>query len=90
MLLQEPQGYDTALIQFLVQGFQDGFKLGCTEFDSFSAINNHPSVRKNPIVVCRKLNKELRLHRISGPYSFKPFDNFICSPLRPVPWGIKD
>ena len=85
MLLQELQGYDTALLQFLVQGFQYGFKLGCTQFDSFSVINNHPSVRKNPIVVCRKLNKELHLNRISGPYSFKPFDNFVCSPLGLVP-----
>ena len=25
MLLQELQGYDTALLQFLVQGFEDGF-----------------------------------------------------------------
>ena len=57
MLLQELKGYDTAaLLQFLVQGFQYGFKLGCIQFDSFSVINNHPSVRKNPIVVCRKLN----------------------------------
>ena len=85
VLLQELQGYDTALLQFLVQGFQYGFKLGCTQFDSFSVINNHPSVRKNPIVVCRKLNKELHLNRISGPYSFKPFDNFVCSPLGLVP-----
>ena len=58
MLLQELQGYDTALLQILVQGFQYGFKLGCIEFDSFSVINIHPSVRKNPVVVCRNLNKE--------------------------------
>ena len=45
----------------------------------------HPSVRKNPIVVCRKLNKELHLNRISGPYSFKTFDKSICSPLGFVP-----
>ena len=77
MLLQELQGYDTTLLQFLVQGFQDGFKLGCIELDSFSVINNHPSVRQNPIVVCRKLNKELHLNRISGRHSFEPFDNFI-------------
>ena len=28
---------------------------------------------------------ELHLNRISGPYSFKPFDNFIYSPLGLVP-----
>ena len=46
ILFQELQGYDTALLRFLVQGFQDGFKLGCIEFDSFSVINKNPSVRK--------------------------------------------
>ena len=85
MLLQELQGYDLALLQFLVQRFQDGFKLGCIEFDSFSVINNHHSVRKKPIVACRKLNKEFHLNRIFGTLFFKPFDNFICSPLGVVP-----
>lgn len=37
------------------------------------------------MVVRKKLDKELGLHRISGPYTSKPFDNFICSPLGLVP-----
>lgn len=37
------------------------------------------------MVVRKKLDKELGLHRISGPYTSKPFENFICSPLGLVP-----
>lgn len=41
------------------------------------------------MVVKKKLDKELGFNRISGTYTFKTFDNFICFPLGLVPKNVK-
>ncbi|VDI64974.1 Hypothetical predicted protein [Mytilus galloprovincialis] len=46
---------------------------------------NHNSVRENPVVVQSRIEKELKLGRIKGPFKNAPFSNFICSPLGLVP-----
>lgn len=69
----------------LIKGFQEGFLiprflgLGCT------MVNNLKSVSVLPLEVNKKLETELSLGRISGPFDFPPFSDFRLSPLGLVP-----
>jgi hypothetical protein len=46
---------------------------------------NHKSVSVNPSIVAKKLEKELALNRIAGPFNVPPIKNLIVSPLGLVP-----
>ena len=75
------KGYDTHLSNYLLQGFSQGFKLNnfsSTPTDSDKVLK---SASSNPDVVNVKLEKELKLGRLIGPFKNSPFKNHVISPL---------
>ena len=66
---------------YLVQGFTLGFK---THFEgspeSFES-RNSLSTNEHPEAVDHKIDEELRLGRIAGPFTDPPFAQFKCCPL---------
>lgn len=69
----------------LLSGFQDGFRL-CYNGPRHSRIaRNLKSITKYPGVALQKIDKELKLGRIAGPFVKEPFDNFQSSPIGLVP-----
>lgn len=80
------RGYPSQLAQYLTSGFKDGFKIHSTiQRQSKIIITNHTSAMQNPDIVTEKLNNELFLNRIKGPFSKIPINNLIISPLGLVP-----
>jgi hypothetical protein len=77
--------YNPLLAHRLCRGFTQGFPIHCTAPSSPSVPTNHPSALHQPLVVDRKLAKEISAGRIRGPYSTPPIHNLICSPLGLVP-----
>ena len=80
------QGYDQHLRNKLYQGFLYGFPI----FSSYRnnivpSYTNHRSALDNPIVVQSKIDKELCLGRIAGPFNSPPLPSMIISPLGLVP-----
>ena len=70
----------------LIHGFTHGFSINSSF--SRSELNfprNYNSARENPVVVQSRIEKELKLGRIKGPFKNAPFLNFVCSPLGLVP-----
>ena len=78
-------GYDIALKQFLVDGFQFGFRINFVGERFASECPNLKSALDRPEVTSAKLRKEGDAGRIVGPFSTRPFPNFRCSPLGIVP-----
>ena len=74
-------GYMTHLRHYLVSGFTFGFRL-----NSFQTPNNHvctnlQSALKHPQVTQSKIDKEVQLGRISGPFLSPPYTKYTISPL---------
>ena len=78
-------GYNTEKRRFLVDGFSQGFTLGYSGPREYSFANNSESTIKNSDLVDRKLQKEIELGRIAGPFQHAPFSNFRISPLAIIP-----
>ena len=79
-------GYDQEKINYLYQGFMNGFDIeyaGPQVRRSFS--NNIPLKIGSKTQLWNKLMKEVKLKRVAGPYDDVPFDNFIQSPIGLVP-----
>ena len=71
--------------QVLFQGFSVGFRLGYTGPRTASAARNLVSVRGNLPIVRQKIDRELQLGRVAGPFSTPPLPNLRCSPVGLVP-----
>jgi hypothetical protein len=78
------RNYDDRLARFVVDGFRFGFRIPSAASPRESTYTNHPSAREHAAVVDRKLETELKLGRIQGPFDAPPPDT-ICSPLGVVP-----
>ena len=78
-------GYNTEKRRFLVDGFSQGFTLGYSGPREYSFANNSEATIKNSDLVDRKLQKEIELGRIAGPFQHAPFSNFRISPLAIIP-----
>ena len=78
-------GYDRNKTQFLVDGFRKGFRIDCTTSPPSRLSGNLQSAKHHPETVSQKLIKEIKAHRIAGPFSNPPFPNFVCSPLGVCP-----
>ncbi|VDI12154.1 Hypothetical predicted protein [Mytilus galloprovincialis] len=65
----------------LIQGLRFGFKLMYAGPRFSFTCKNSKSVLKNIETTRKKLNKEIELGRIAGPFSHPPFPTFRCSPL---------
>lgn len=78
-------GYDRNALRFLEEGFTKGFSLKFKGTRSFRCSENLASASSNQIVLLQKIQKEIELNRIAGPFSTKPFENIQISPLGLVP-----
>jgi hypothetical protein len=79
-------GYTNSPVD-LVSGFQHGFRIpsSIVANPDKGDYTNHSSALLNPVAVSIKLEKEIMLGRISGPYPSPPFSDMIISPLGMVP-----
>lgn len=71
--------------QFLAQGFEFGFPLNYKgprlPFES----KNLKSIFEYKLIAQEKINQEIALGRIAGPFDFRPISNLRCSPIGIVP-----
>ena len=78
-------GYTQSTVDYLSNGFMNGFPLHFEgEIHSFEA-ENLSSARDHPDIVSLKIDKELANHRLAGPFYSPPFNEFHVSPLGVVP-----
>ena len=84
--LLEQTNYDKAEMDFLVNGFTEGFDIG------YRGVENHQSTSKNipftvgdKVELWNKIMKEVEAGRYAGPYERIPFQNYIQSPVGLVP-----
>ena len=76
-------GYDTDSKDL---GFSVGFRIPFKgELSQNKHHTNLPSANAHSDFVTDKLQRELSLHRIAGPFNQPPFSNFVCSPIGVVP-----
>ena len=78
-------GYPPASKRYLLDGFLRVFSLDYVGYHETSFCNNLLSAIQNPSAVNEKLSKELKLGRIAGPFSEKPFSSLRLSPLGLIP-----
>ena len=62
------EGYDSDKTEYLVNGFRNGFQLHYEGERDFQESPNLKSAVDNPEIVGHKLQKELALGRIAGPF----------------------
>ena len=83
--------YDTDEIQFLEQGFTNGFDIG---YDGpqqrQSTADNIPFTIGDKVDLWNKVMKEVKLKRVAGPFDNIPYSNFIQSPIGLVPKAGSD
>ncbi|XP_045188169.2 uncharacterized protein LOC123546048 [Mercenaria mercenaria] len=77
------KGYKLA--DHLLEGFKNGFRLGFVGDRCSYTTKNLKSCYELPEVVSAKLEKEIALKRIAGPFSIPPFQPFRVSPIGVVP-----
>ena len=74
------------LVQYLVQGFEQGFHLSLTrEPEPWPPCQNSREVQQKPKITQELVNKEIVLGHILGPFNEPPLPNMIFSPLNIVP-----
>ena len=66
---------------FVIDGLTHGFDLGYKGEQGSQRCNNNLTVNSNPGIALAKVNKEIDLGRIEGPFEDAPFKHFKCSPL---------
>ena len=69
----------------LWEGFTEGFSIGYNGPRLSREAHCLSSALANPVVVQEKLQKEIQLGRIAGPFMCKPFSQLQCSPIGLVP-----
>lgn len=79
------KNYDPHLRQQIVSGFTSGFSLHYDGTTFPQCSKNLLSAYENPTVVQTKIDKEVNLGRLAGPFSLPPFSKFCISPLGVVP-----
>ena len=67
--------------KFVIEGLTTGFDLGYQGEQASQRCNNNLTVNANPDTALAKVNKEVSLNRIAGPFKDVPFPHFKCSPL---------
>jgi len=77
-----PNGQDADL---LIDGFQNGFRLGFVGEKIGTEAKNLKSARLNPALLKEKIDKELSLGRFAGPFETPPLETLKISPVGLVP-----
>ena len=86
ILKEKLTGYDPKEIDYLQEGFAQGFSLGCSSTtNSVSSVNNLKSSNQNPDIVSRYLKNEVENRRMIGPLNQLPFSSFQINPIGLVP-----
>jgi len=78
-------GYIPSTVDFLRQGFTEGFSIHFQGSLAEIPSKNLASAFQHPEIIDASLCKELSAGRIAGPFSNPPFRNFRISPLGLVP-----
>jgi hypothetical protein len=73
-----------------LNGFTQGFKINYEGQRITCEYRNLLSVIQNPIEAQTKLNNEISLGRMAGPFCHKPMSNLRCSPIGLVPRKTDD
>ncbi|XP_063790754.1 uncharacterized protein LOC134945420 [Pseudophryne corroboree] len=76
---------DEAAASFLLEGFQHGFRLPIPDSVYVVARQNLRSAREFPQEVRRKVDGEIGLGRMAGPYALSPLPSLCISPVGVVP-----
>ena len=85
-LEQELTGYpDMNMVDYLLSGFKQGFRIGYEGLDFPLITKNLPSATDNPEQVTAAIIKELERGHTAGLFTQPPFENFRCSLLGAVP-----
>ncbi|MEW8547777.1 MAG: reverse transcriptase domain-containing protein, partial [Candidatus Thiodiazotropha sp.] len=82
LLKDYPNTSDAA---FLAEGFEFGFKLHYDGPRHSVDSKNLKSVLQNEDLAKEKLDQEIALGRMAGPFPYKPISNLRCSPIGLVP-----
>ena len=85
LLRDHLSGINTTELTFLIEGFSKGFHIPFHGQITFHEPSNLKSARIHHAVIEQKIEKELHLGRIAGPFTEKPLPNFIVSPIGVVP-----
>ena len=72
-------------IAYLIDGFENGFRLGFVGPRNSMSSPNLKSCKAHPDIVQEKINSELRANRVKGPFSEPPFPETKISPIGIVP-----
>lgn len=78
-------GYSAEETNFLVEGFSNGFLVPYHGPSLDRVTTNHSSALNNPTAVDQKIQKELSLGRIAGPFQDVPLPGLVISPIGLVP-----
>ncbi|XP_077309137.1 uncharacterized protein LOC143928250 [Lithobates pipiens] len=76
---------DRVAARLLAEGFREGFRIPCDLKVVPPVARNLRSALQHPTVVDEKLGKEVALGRMGGPFTVKPWDSLVVSPLGVVP-----
>ena len=76
--------YDDHERLFLCSGFKHGFRIPISYNVLPRICRNHPSALDNKEHVTAKIEHELEMNRIVGPFDTLP-SNLVCSPLALIP-----
>lgn len=77
--------YNPKFTEQLISGFTVGFSLNFGGKRVSCTANNLASAVKNPSAADKKIQKEISLGRLAGPFVSPPFSPFCISPLGLVP-----
>ena len=78
-------GYDVSLAQFLINGFEFGFKIPFYGSRCFKKSRNLQSALENVHILRDKIQSEIAAGRVVGPFQHPPFPNCQVSPLGLIP-----
>ncbi|KAM9324440.1 uncharacterized protein PAF06_000477 [Gastrophryne carolinensis] len=76
---------DQGAARLLRDGFEFGFIIPCAVPPEGHSLKNLKSAREQPEVIRGKLEKEVALGRMAGPFSVPPLERLVVSPLGVVP-----
>ena len=89
--LLRDSAYPDDEIDFLTQGFRNGFDIGYQGPENRKSLSdNIPFSVGNRVILWNKLMKEVKENRVTGPFDSIPFDSFIQSPIGLVPKASGD